>query len=85
MDFATRPARRAAPKAIQVAAAVIGNALEWYDFIIFGFVTVVIARLFFSADSQYASLLLTRATFGVGFFMRPGGETITKAESPLCF
>jgi MFS family permease len=56
-----------------VAAAVIGNALEWYDFIIFGFLTVVIARLFFPADSQYASLLLTTATFGVGFFMRPVG------------
>jgi MFS family permease len=62
-----------APKPIQVAAAVVGNALEWYNFIIFGFLTVVIARLFFPADSQYASLLLTTATFGVGFFMRPVG------------
>ena len=61
------------PKPLQVAAAVIGNALEWYDFIIFGFLTVVIARLFFPAESQYASLLLTTATFGVGFFMRPVG------------
>jgi MFS transporter, MHS family, proline/betaine transporter len=62
-----------APKPIQIAAAVIGNALEWYDFIVFGFFTVVIARLFFPSDSQYASLLLTTATFGVGFFMRPVG------------
>jgi MFS transporter, MHS family, proline/betaine transporter len=65
--------RRSTPKPLQVAAAVIGNALEWYDFIIFGFLTVVIARLFFPAESQYASLLLTTATFGVGFFMRPVG------------
>jgi MFS transporter, MHS family, proline/betaine transporter len=63
----------AAPKPLQVAAAVIGNALEWYDFIVFGFFAVVIARLFFPAESQYASLLLTTATFGVGFFMRPVG------------
>jgi len=55
---------------LQIAAAVIGNALEWYDFIVFGFFTVIIARLFFPSDSQYASLLLTTATFGVGFFMR---------------
>jgi MFS transporter, MHS family, proline/betaine transporter len=61
------------PKPLQIAAAVIGNALEWYDFIVFGFFTVIIARLFFPADSQYASLLLTTATFGVGFFMRPVG------------
>ena len=62
-----------APKPLQVAAAVVGNALEWYDFIVFGFFTVVIARLFFPAESQYASLLLTTLTFGVGFFMRPVG------------
>jgi MFS transporter, MHS family, proline/betaine transporter len=62
-----------APKPLRVAAAVIGNALEWYDFIVFGFFAVVIARLFFPAESQYASLLLTTATFGVGFFTRPVG------------
>jgi len=64
---------RPAPKARQLAACVIGNVLEWYDFIVFGLLTVVIARLFFPTDSQYASLLLTTATFGVGFFMRPVG------------
>src|ERR1700751_5202986 len=65
-----------APKPLQIVAAVIGNALEWYDFIVFGFFTVVIARLFFPTDSQYASLLLTTATFGVGFFMRPVGGIV---------
>ena len=65
-----------APKPLQVAAAVVGNALEWYDFIVFGFFAVVIARLFFPTESQYASLLLTTATFGVGFFMRPVGGII---------
>src|SRR5262249_4645948 len=64
------------PKPFQIAAAVIGNALEWYDFIVFGFFTVIIARLFFPADSQYGSLLLTTATFGVGFFMRPLGGVL---------
>jgi len=67
---------RPAPKPLQVAAAVIGNALEWYDFISFGFLSVVISRLFFPAESQYASLLLTFATFGVGFFMRPVGGIV---------
>src|ERR1700752_5196007 len=67
------PINHSSPKPIQVAAAVVGNAFEWYDFIIFGFLTVVIARLFFPAGNQYASLLLSEATFGVGFFMRPVG------------
>ena len=65
-----------APKPVQIVAAVIVNALEWYDFIVFGFFTVIIARLFFPAESQYASLLLTTATFGVGFFMRPVGGVL---------
>jgi MFS transporter, MHS family, proline/betaine transporter len=67
---------RAQSKTTQIAAAVIGNAFEWYDFIAFGSLTVVIARLFFPTDSQYASLLLTTATFGVGFFMRPVGGLV---------
>ena len=67
------PVNHATPKPLQVAAAVIGNALEWYDFIILGVLTVVISRLFFPAESQYVSLLLTTATFGVGFFTRPVG------------
>ena len=28
----------------QVVAAVIGNALEWYDFIVYGFLASIIAR-----------------------------------------
>ena len=60
----------------QIVAAVIGNALEWYDFIVYGFLTVIISRLFFPTDSEYASLLLTMVTFGVGFFMRPIGGVL---------
>lgn len=59
-----------------VAAAVIGNALEWYDFTVYGFLNVVIAQLFFPASSEYASLLLTTATFGVAFVMRPVGGIV---------
>src|SRR5690348_5919732 len=73
MTVVAVPVGQSTPKPLQVAAAVIGNALEWYDFISFGFLTVIISRLFFPTDSEYASLLLTTATFGVGFFMRPVG------------
>lgn len=59
-----------------VVAAVIGNALEWYDFTVFGFLTVVIAQLFFPANNDSASLLLTLATFGVAFVMRPIGGIV---------
>ena len=77
-----------APKPVQIVAAV---RLEWYDFIVFGFFTVIIARLFFPAESQYASLLLTTATFGVGFFMRPVGGVLLgiyadrRGRKALCY
>ena len=63
-------------KTRQILAAVIGNALEWYDFVVYGFMTVILSRLFFPSDSEYASLLIAMATFGVGFFMRPVGGVL---------
>jgi len=59
-----------------VAAATIGNAFEWFDFIIYGFFAVMIARLFFPAGNEKASLLLTFASFGVTFVMRPVGAVV---------
>ncbi|WP_179402890.1 MFS transporter [Burkholderia guangdongensis] len=59
-----------------VVAAVIGNALEWYDFSVYSFLAVVIAELFFPASNEYASLMLTTATFGVAFVMRPIGGIV---------
>jgi MFS family permease len=61
------------PQVRQVIAAVIGNALEWYDFIVFGFMTGIISSVFFPAQNAYTSLLFTTASFGVGFVMRPIG------------
>lgn len=60
----------------QVAAAVLGNALEWYDFVVFGFLSVTLGRLFFPSDNVYYELLKTTATFGVGFVTRPIGGLI---------
>jgi MFS transporter, MHS family, proline/betaine transporter len=59
-----------------VAAASIGNAFEWFDFIIYGFFAATIARLFFPAESETVSLLLAFASFGVTFVMRPFGAVV---------
>src|SRR5215467_962433 len=59
-----------------VLAATIGNTLDWYDFLIYGFLTVTIAKLFFPAESELASLLLSVATFGVGAVVRPVGALV---------
>jgi len=60
----------------KIAASVIGNALEWYDFILYGFLSAIIARQFFPMENDYLSLLASLATFGVGFFMRPLGGVV---------
>ncbi|MBP6117300.1 MAG: MFS transporter [Neisseriaceae bacterium] len=56
-----------------VFATVLGNGLEWFDFTVYSFFSVIIARVFFPTESEAVSYLIALATFGVGFFMRPVG------------
>jgi len=53
-----------------------GNFIEMYDFFLFGFYATYISQAFFPSDSEYASLMLTFATFGAGFLMRPLGAIL---------
>ena len=62
-----------------LAAAVLGNALEFYDFVIYSFFAVYIGRAFFPTNSKLASLLLSVATFGIGFVTRPIGGVVIGA------
>ena len=54
-----------------------GNFLEMYDFFVFGYYAAAIGRTYFGggtgATGEYASLMLSLMTFGVGFVMRPVG------------
>lgn len=59
-----------------IASASIGNALEWFDLVVYGFFAVTIAKLFFPTGNDTVSLLLTLGTFGVSFFMRPLGAIV---------
>ncbi|WP_325701315.1 MFS transporter [Pseudorhodoplanes sp.] len=64
------------PRWRAVAAASVGNALEWFDFVIYGFFAGTMAKLFFPTVNETVSLLLALATFGVTFFMRPLGAIV---------
>jgi len=68
-----QPAIKPASRTRQVAAAVIGNALEWYDFVVYGFVAKLFAETIFPSDDPNTALLTALATFGVGFCTRPIG------------
>lgn len=56
-----------------------GNFLEMYDFIVYGYYAVYIARTFFPATNNFASLMLSLVTFGAGYLMRPVGAVVLGA------
>jgi len=62
-----------------VAAAVAGNALEFYDFVVYAFFAVYIGKAFFPVGNEAADLLASVAVFGVGFFTRPLGGVLIGA------
>jgi MFS transporter, MHS family, proline/betaine transporter len=59
-----------------VISSTIGNALEWFDFTVFGLFAGVLGKLYFPADNPNSSLLLTFATFGIAFAARPLGGLV---------
>src|SRR4026208_1744968 len=54
-------------------AGLIGNAMEWFDFAVYGYFASVIGTQFFPQSSPQAQLLLAFAVFAVGFASRPIG------------
>lgn len=56
-----------------VLAGMAGNALEFYDFTLFGALSVILSQKFFPATDPFAAFLSTLATFAIGFIARPLG------------
>ena len=56
-----------------IAAGAIGNAIEFYDFLIFGYLSLQIGEAFFPAADGVAAILASLAAFAVGMVMRPLG------------
>jgi MFS transporter, MHS family, proline/betaine transporter len=56
-----------------IAAGMIGNLLEWYDFAIYAYFAAQIGRQFFPHEEAVAQLLSTFGVFAVGFLARPLG------------
>lgn len=61
---------------LPIAAGIIGNALEWYDFLLYAYFAPILAPLFFPAKDPFVSLLLTFSVFALGFLVRPLGAVI---------
>ena len=79
-DSGTSAAIQGAPPAPllrrHLAAVAAGNALEFYDFLIYATFAISIGRAYFPAGGPVVSLLLSLATFGIGFVTRPVGGVV---------
>ncbi len=71
--------RPAGPSSRHVAAAVAGNALEFFDFTAYAFFAVQIGDTFFPGHTPFDKLVLSLITFGVGFVGRPIGAIVIGA------
>jgi MFS family permease len=59
-----------------VAASSAGTTFEWYDFFVFGSLTGVISKTFFSGLPEAAGFAAALALFGTGFLFRPLGALV---------
>ena len=67
------------PSTRVVIAATVGNSLEWFDFLIYGYFAVTIAQLFFPSRDPTVSLLETLGAFGLAYLVRPLGAIVIGA------
>src|SRR5881394_1765823 len=69
------PVKGASLRTVVVASAA-GTTFEWYDFFVFGSLTGVIQKTFFSGLPETAGLAAALALFGAGFLFRPLGALV---------
>lgn len=56
-----------------ITAAALGNAIEWFDFGVYGFVAYVLGEVFFPGADPGVQMIAALATFSVPFLVRPLG------------
>ena len=54
----------------------LGNAIGWYDYLLYVYFVQVISRVFFPMEDDFSSLVLTLLVFAIGFLARPLGGYI---------
>ncbi len=59
-----------------VVTAVIGTALEYYDYTLYAHFVVILSPLFFPSDNLFITRLLGMFSFTMGFVMRPAGAIV---------
>jgi len=59
-----------------IIAGLYGNALEWYDFLLYASFSSLFAKLFFPSHSYFISMVSTFGVFALGFLIRPLGGIV---------
>ena len=59
-----------------IVSCTLGNILEWYDFILYGFFATVLSQQFFPSHHHFVSMLITFTVFASGCLMRPPASRI---------
>ncbi len=71
-----KPAQKPWSMTRVIGASSAGTAFEWYDFFIFGSLTPIISKVFFTGLDPTAALVAALALFAVGFAFRPLGAIL---------
>ncbi|MDI2113197.1 glycine betaine/L-proline transporter ProP [Commensalibacter nepenthis] len=56
-----------------ITAAALGNAMEWFDFGVYGFLAITLGKIFFPGANPSIQIIASLATFAVPFLVRPLG------------
>lgn len=59
-----------------ILSCMIGNALEWYDFVIYGYFASLLGALFFPTFDPFTQTLASWGVFWSGFLVRPLGAIV---------
>lgn len=59
-----------------ITAAALGNAMEWFDFGVYGFLAAALGKIFFPGASPSVQMIAALATFSVPFLVRPLGGIV---------
>ncbi len=72
MALELTPAQRRAA----TLAALLGNALEWFDFAVYGYLATPLGHAFYPADNAGMQAVAAFGVFAVGYLMRPVGSLV---------
>ncbi|MGV7245304.1 MFS transporter [Caballeronia sp. M23-90] len=71
----TEPQVRASPVRLRsIIGGLMGNVIEWYDFLAYSIFSIYFAKAFFPADNPTVQLMNAAAIAAVGYIARPLGS-----------